>query len=552
MFKLLAFLLRVSPSTVILAIVASVLAGVGNTALLAVITNQLSKGEHSGTSLVIGFIGLCVVMLGSRAASMILLTRLTLTSTLNLRMRLSRQILSTPLRDLEKLGEARLLTSLTDDVPVITVALSTVPILAMNAAIVTGCLSYLGWLSWKLLIGVLVYMIVGAAIYQFAILKASRFVRLARESAEALMNNLRALTDATKELKIHQKRREVFLTDMLEASAVNLQRHNMMANVIFISNAILGQALIFALIGLLLFGLSGVISVSAQILTSYTVMMLYMMGPLESLLNSLPNFNRAVVAMQKVNQLGISLAQKSSENEIAGKKLSTTGWESLELINATHTYYRENQENSFMLGPINMQIEAGEILFLTGGNGSGKTTLAKLILGLYAPETGQVKLNGEDITDENRESYRQYFSVVFTDFYLFDSLIGLDQTGLDERAQKYLSMLQLDKVVEVKDGKLSTIRLSQGQRKRLALLTAYLEDRPIYLFDEWAADQDPLFKEVFYYQLLPELKSRGKTVIVISHDDHYYHVADRVVKLDYGQIEYDQYSTGLRKMPASI
>ena len=205
-----------------------------------------------------------------------------------------------------------------------------------------------------------------------------------------------------------------------------------------------------------------------------------------------------------------------------------------------------------MLGPINMQIEAGEILFLTGGNGSGKTTLAKLILGLYAPETGQVKLNGEDITDENRESYRQYFSVVFTDFYLFDSLIGLDQTDLDERAQKYLSMLQLDKVVEVKDGKLSTIRLSQGQRKRLALLTAYLEDRPIYLFDEWAADQDPLFKEVFYYQLLPELKSRGKTVIAISHDDHYYHVADRVVKLDYGQIEYDQYSTGLRKMPASI
>ena len=552
MFKLLAFLLRVSPGTVILAIVASVLAGVGNTALLAVITNQLSNGEHSGTSLVIGFIGLCVVMLGSRAASMILLTRLTLTSTLNLRMRLSRQILSTPLRDLEKLGEARLLTSLTDDVPVITVALSTVPILAMNAAIVTGCLSYLGWLSWKLLIGVLVYMIVGAAIYQFAILKASRFVRLARESAEALMNNLRALTDATKELKIHQKRRETFLTDMLEASAVNLQRHNMTANVIFISNAILGQALIFALIGLLLFGLSGVISVSAQILTSYTVMMLYMMGPLESLLNSLPNFNRAVVAMQKVNQLGISLAQKSSENEIAGKKLSTTGWESLELINATHTYYRENQENSFMLGPINMQIEAGEILFLTGGNGSGKTTLAKLILGLYAPETGQVKLNGEDITDENRESYRQYFSVVFTEFYLFDSLIGLDQTDLDERAQKYLSMLQLDKVVEVKDGKLSTIRLSQGQRKRLALLTAYLEDRPIYLFDEWAADQDPLFKEVFYYQLLPELKSRGKTVIVISHDDHYYHVADRVVKLDYGQIEYDQYSTGLRKMPASI
>src|SRR4030095_11623209 len=109
------------------------------------------------------------------------------------------------------------------------------------------------------------------------------------------------------------------------------------------------------------------------------------------------------------------------------------------------------------------------------------------------------------------------------------TLLGLERSGLDNRASQYLTQLRLSDKVEVKDGVFSTINLSQGQRKRLALLTAYLEDRPIYLFDEWAADQDPLFKQVFYYELLPELKARGKTVLVISHDDRFYEVGDRII-----------------------
>jgi putative ATP-binding cassette transporter len=173
-----------------------------------------------------------------------------------------------------------------------------------------------------------------------------------------------------------------------------------------------------------------------------------------------------------------------------------------------------------------------------GGNGSGKTTLAKLLTGLYAPDGGDIRFDGQLITDQNREWYSQHFSVVFSDFFLFDSLLGLKRqvSNLDATARDYLVQLQLDHKVQVKDGNLSTTSLSQGQRKRLALLTAYLEDRPIYIFDEWAADQDPMFKEVFYDRLLPELRAKGKTVIVISHDDRYYHVADRIIKLDYGQL----------------
>ena len=146
------------------------------------------------------------------------------------------------------------------------------------------------------------------------------------------------------------------------------------------------------------------------------------------------------------------------------------------------------------------------------------------------------RLDGIPIDDRLRESYRQLFSTVFADFYLFDRLVGIRLEDLDATAKMYLEKLQLDRKVAVRDGKLSTIALSQGQRKRLALLTAYLEDRPIYLFDEWAADQDPFFREVFYKQILPELKQRGKAVLVISHDDRYFHLADRLVKLDYGKI----------------
>ena len=183
-----------------------------------------------------------------------------------------------------------------------------------------------------------------------------------------------------------------------------------------------------------------------------------------------------------------------------------------------------------------MELVPGELVFVVGGNGSGKTTLGKLLVGLYTPESGEISLDGVAVGPENVEDYRQLFSAVFSDFYLFDRLLGLEAPNLDDRARGYLHMLQLAHKVSVRDGAFSTIDLSQGQRKRLALLTAYLEDRPVYLFDEWGADQDPIFREVFYRQFLPALRERGKTAIVISHDDRYFDVADRLIELEYGRV----------------
>jgi putative ATP-binding cassette transporter len=204
-------------------------------------------------------------------------------------------------------------------------------------------------------------------------------------------------------------------------------------------------------------------------------------------------------------------------------------------VDVTHTYHYDGEEG-FTVGPLNLSLCQGDLVFIVGGNGSGKTTLAKLLVGLYAPETGSVHLDGQIINDDNRESYRQFFSVVHSDFYLFDRLLGLEASDLGTRAAEYLNRFYLSDKVKIVNNRLSTTELSYGQRKRLALLTAFLEDRPIYVFDEWAADQDPLFKKLFYYRFLPDLKARGKTVAVISHDDFYYNVADRVIKLDCGRI----------------
>jgi putative ATP-binding cassette transporter len=215
----------------------------------------------------------------------------------------------------------------------------------------------------------------------------------------------------------------------------------------------------------------------------------------------------------------------------------------------THTYQTDMEDASFTLGPIDLTLEPGELAFVAGGNGSGKTTLVKILTGLYAPESGEIHLDGQPVTDYGRDAYRQQFSVVFSDFHLFESLLGIEGPDLDHSAGDYLRSLRIDHKVSIQDGTLSTIELSQGQRKRLALLTAFLEDRSIYVFDEWAADQDPYFKEVFYRQILPALRERGKTVVVVSHDDRFYDQADRLLYLENGQLLPEHRST--REMQVS-
>jgi putative ATP-binding cassette transporter len=520
-----------------LIIVVGIISGASNAALLAMISRLLSSAAPMSTRFIIIFFALCITLPVARFASEAMLINLSSKAMLALRMRLSRQILSAPLRRLEESGPHRLLATLTEDVPAIGNSLVNIPIVTMHVSIVVGCLIYLGWLSWVLLLGVIGFMIVGTLSYQIPLRRGTRRYVFVREEWDKLFKHFQALTSGVKELKLHHDRREAFFSRALQPTAASLRKHAMIGHLTFVGANSWGTSLFFILIGLILFTTHSWPGINTQTLIGYTLGILYMMTPMQIILTSIPGFATASVSMRKVEKLGLTLHESDASDEISGYVKSGSSWKSLELVGVTHTYHREGEAGGFLLGPIDLTLEPGELLFITGGNGSGKTTLAKLLLSLYIPEEGQIYLDGKVVTDETREQYRQLFSVVFSDFFLFESLFGLDSVHLDANAKKYLVQLQLDHKVKVEDGALSTIELSQGQRKRLALLTAYLEDRPIYLFDEWAADQDPLFKEIFYHQLLPELKAKKKALIVISHDDRYYHVADRVIKLDYGKLQ---------------
>ena len=537
--KLISFLFKSSPRMVILAILARVISGICSTILLGLVGRSLSD-LHSITSQHLRiFVAMCLIVPIMRFISEALLVRIGQGAMFKQRLQLSRRILAAPLRQLEQIGAHRLMAALTDDVLSISAAVLIVPLTTINVAVVIGCLIYLGWLSLSMLLVVLGFLVVGIITYQLPLTKAVQWLRRARETEDSLYKDFRAMTEGAKELKLHRPRREAFLIGSLSENATIYRHQNIIGQSIYIAAASWGQILFFVVIGLLIFVVTGLRETSAAELTGYVIVLLYMMTPLQVTLNGLPSLGRAGVSLKKLRDLGLSLESEPAGGRLEAGIEKAAGWQQLEFVDVTHTYRRNGENESFTLGPLNLTLRPKELVFVIGGNGSGKTTFAKLLLGLYAPEGGAICLNGQDISEESRDSYRQLFSAVHADFFLFERLLGLESVELDAQAREYLEQLQLSDKVTVRDNVLSTTDLSQGQRKRLALLTAYLENRLIYVFDEWAADQDPLFKELFYHQLLPDLKARGKTVIVISHDDRFYHVADRVIKLEYGQVVSD-------------
>lgn len=539
--NLIYFLLRSSWGMVAIAIVTGFISGGSSAGLIALISNAATRNASERLTLVVWcFVGLAIIALITSIVSQVMLIRLSQNAVLQLRMRLSRQILFAELSHLEGLGNARLLATLTEDVQAVANAVYQMPFLFINLAIVLGCVAYITWLSWLVLLMVIGLTVVAIASCMWLLNRGEKLLALAREDEDQLFKHLSTITQGVKELKLHYRRRQVFLDNKLQSTATEYRRHNVAGLSLFAATSSWGQLVFFFALGFVLFALPNILEINPQTLSGYILTFTYLLLPMDNIISKLPLFSKASIALQKIDSLGLSLASRSELSTVPPALNSS--WHSLQLKDITHIYYRDREDSSFFFGPIDLTLYPQEIVFIVGGNGSGKSTLAKLITGLYIPENGEILLDGEQITEQNREWYRQHFSVVFSDFYLFEELLGLENADLDLRATKYLKQLQLDHKVKVENGRLSTTALSQGQRKRLALLTAYLEDRPIYLFDEWAADQDPVFKEIFYTQLLPELREQGKTVVTISHDDRYFHLADRIIKLNYGKVEYDKTS----------
>jgi len=559
---LIRLLVTSSWKVIVIAAITSLLSGLTTTGIIAIINNSEVEPLGVNKLIIIGFISLCFFRFISNILSQTLLISLAQEVILNLRMLLSQRILESPLSHLEKLGNHRILATLTDDIQSISSVAIILPRVCVNAVIVISCLVYLCWLSPTVFLLILVFLVIGIGSYQLTANKAREFLGLAREQQDKLFKEFRGITEGTKELMLHETKREILLQDLQE-TAQSYRHENVVGMSLFAVATSWAQILFFVAIGIVIFLLPTLNNAQSHVLSGYVLTITYLIVPLDSIMTSLTTFSKARVALDKIKLLDLKLMSADEDSDKDRLSLTTSNegqtqtnsishelpqseslipslqLQCLELSHVTYTYQNEIDDSVFTVGPIDLKFYPGEIVFLIGGNGSGKSTLIKILTGLYSPVDGKILLNSQEINTENTDWYRQYFSVVFFDFYLFENWLNSGKIISDGQIHDYLVKLQLDDKVKVNNGVLSTTTLSQGQRKRLALLSAYLEDRPIYVFDEWAADQDPVFKNVFYTQILPDLKQKGKLVIAITHDDQYYHLSDRIIKLNNGKVEHE-------------
>ena len=520
---------------VISSIVLGILGGLAVTALLATVNQGLHDADGMSKGIVLAFIGLCVVALVSSIAADIGTNYVGQHVIARLRKELGAKVLSAPIEQIERYRTHRLIPVLTHDVDTISdFAFSFAP-LAISLTVVVGCLGYLASLSLPIFFLTLTAIGIGSAIQYVAQSKGLRGFNAAREAEDDLQKHYQAIAEGAKELRIHRPRRHAMLTRNIQGTADHIRDTHVRAINIFVIAKSLGSMLFFVVIGLALTLQSLWPNNDPAVISGFVLVLLYMKGPLESLIGNLPIISRAQIAFRRIADLAERFSSPEPHLLLSADPGPQPALERLELRNVQYSFPAVPGSDPFTLGPVNLSIAPGEILFIVGENGCGKTTLIKLLLGLYTPHQGQVLVNGKAVDAQGLDDYRQHFTTIFADYFLFEDLMK-DGRTLPADAGQYLERLEIAHKVSVRDGAFTTTDLSTGQRKRLALVSAWLDERPVLVFDEWAADQDPAFRRVFYTELLPDLKRLGKTIIVISHDDRYFDIADHLVRMQAGKV----------------
>lgn len=343
--------------------------------------------------------------------------------------------------------------------------------------------------------------------------------------------SIRGLIFGAKELRVNKSKSEEYFNEVLLKTEHEIISNDKTGHSITTSAINYGDLISFYVIGFIAFVFINYQAVNLEELIAVIMALLYISTPIGIVVNYLPEVLVANISLKKVKVLLSEMPRESIVDVIK----PVPAWKTVKFEQVTYQYGKKEQEG-FTLGPLGFEVSRGEITFIVGGNGSGKSTLSKLFTLFYIPTSGTILFSGIPITPENIASYRQEIAVVFSDYYLFKQLLGKDWLGKELQIQELLKDLHLDKKVTIINGEFSTIDLSDGQRRRLALLVSLLDDKNLYLFDEWAADQDPVFKEVFYYKILPKLKSQNKAIVVISHDDRYFHIADKMLTMEQGAL----------------
>lgn len=550
--KLLGLLVDRAPNRVFLSIVLGVLAGATYALIIPLVLNGLAPQDEnfatvgSETAFVFGwqvsqfkfaamFVIACLLILAARTASQVILTRVSMDATSDLRTSLYRRISNAPIADLERVGMPRLIASITSDVPALIAGARLLPDLLTSSVTLVGMLGYVYYLNASVFRFVMLSIFFGALTYQAPMLLGRRFLIRARRHLDGLHESIRGLVHGAKELKLNSDKREDYFRNVLAAHEHAVRDANKTGNTIIRVTQNYGDLISFFVIGSVSFIFANYHAITPQEMNGVIMVLLYVTGPIAVLLNFVPQLVTARVALRRVNELFGQIKHEAVETQVVARR----GWQTLRFDEVCYQYEGRKGDAGFKVGPLSLALRKGEITFIVGGNGSGKSTLSKLLTLHYAASAGSIRFDDEILDANNLGSFRRGIAAIYSDYYLFDRVLGLDGRDVQADVDTYLKALDLDGKVTFENGRFSTLSLSDGQRRRLALVAAYLEDAELYLFDEWAADQDPAFKRVFYQRILPELKAKGKAVVVISHDDRFFDVADRLIVMSEGRIASD-------------
>ncbi|EAJ9508019.1 multidrug ABC transporter permease/ATP-binding protein [Campylobacter coli] len=440
--------------------------------------------------------------------------------------RVVKQILDTPLLKVAKVGKARILASLGSDVRNISFGLLRLPDFLQSSILILCTSAYLCYLSPQIFTLCAIWIIVVFTINNFLMMKVYQYFRKARENDDALQNNYQNILDGHKELLINRYRAKLYYEDEFESNARSKKKNSTLGNLFNNLSSNFTNVALLALVGVEFYLALEFKWASVAEATTIALSILFLRTPLVSMIGSFPTLLLAKIALDKIAKLELDDYKEHFE-----KTNFIKDWRQISFKNTSFSY-----DDNFHLNPVNLDLKKGELIFLIGKNGSGKSTFCMLLTGLFKPSEGEIFVDDMKIDDDNLDVYRSLVSAVFSDFHLFTKTLAKEKFADEEKIASWLEFLELKGKTRVEDHELVLTKLSTGQKKRLAMLIALLEERDILVLDEWAADQDPVFRRFFYKKLLPLLKEQGKTIFAITHDDAYFDSADRIFLAEGGNI----------------
>lgn len=511
----------------------SLLSAVLGIGLIAFINLKLIETTNASLMVLPQFLGLLLLLMAVTLGSQLALTILGHHFIYRLRGQFIKRILDTDIERIEQIGNAQLLASLGSDIRNITLAFVRLPELVQGIILTIGCAAYLAWLSPEMLLVTVIWLVITIVGGFKLVSHVYSHLAKVRDAEDKLQTDYQKVIEGRKELALNRERARHLFDDVYRKDAEEYRHHIIRADTFHLSAVNWSNIMMLGAIGLVFFMANTLGWSNTDVAATYSLTLLFLRTPMLQAVGALPTLLSAQVAFGKLKAL--KLAQY---DEAFTPPLAPARWQTLELRDLVFSYEGKEESTGFGVGPLNLTITRGELVFLIGGNGSGKSTMAMLLTGLYQPRSGQILLDGVPVTAQNVEQYRQIFSAVFTDFHLFGQLMGPQgQTPDPLLVEDWLQRLKMKEKLQINGNEVTNLQLSAGQRKRVALLLAAAEGRDFLLLDEWAADQDPQFRRTFYRELLPQLRDMGKTVLAISHDDHYFEHADRLLEMRQGKLK---------------